>query len=211
MIFWGVLSIVLGGIFYLYGSSINNSIDSQMESILNNGVSNPGSTFESVGVFFLVLGFVLLIIGVIMAVNKKDEETTTSEAKPLACQKCGSIVLSKSKFCSHCGARLFQDAEHNTHMTNWVCECGKDNCPDAIFCTNCGKKRETTHPTIWFCPCGATNESNMKFCPKCGSSRAESAAATPWMCSNCGTENPAEYTFCMKCKKACRDHSEDLF
>ncbi len=214
MIILGIIAIIFGGILYFNGNTINNDLDAQMESIFNDGISNPGSTYETFGVLLLVVGFALLIIGVIVSVNKNEEESTPSsdmkenknntqmiEGQALTCKKCGESVTPESKFCMECGEPLAKKQEG----TSIVCpHCGGLNPQASKYCMHCGKKKiafvHTTTATDWICECGNANPPDMAFCSECGKPHAETNKSLPWICSNCGTENEADYIFCITCK-----------
>ena len=150
MIILGIIAIIFGGILYFNGNSINNDLDAQMESIFNDGISNPGSTYETLGILLLVVGFAFLIIGVIVSVNKNGEESTSSndatedkdniqkiEEKTLTCKKCGASVASESKFCMECGEPLITETPQDTSI---VCpHCGGLLPHGSKFCMYCGK------------------------------------------------------------------------
>ena len=84
LIFFGILSIVFGGFLCANGNAINNDLDAQMESIFNDGIANPGSTYQTVGITLFVIGFVLLFVGLIIYNNKKQEQKD-EEDKVLYC------------------------------------------------------------------------------------------------------------------------------
>ena len=149
MIIWGILSIIIGGILYANGNNINNDLDAQMESIFNDGIANPGATYETFGIILLFAGFALLIMGVVISAHKKDEEPTT-ENKPLetkesipktqeqssTCNKCGAVIVPDSKFCMECGEPLVKKQE-DTLITCSYC---RELIPaESKYCIHCGK------------------------------------------------------------------------
>lgn len=113
MIVLGIIAIVIGGVLYFNGNTINNDLDAQMESVFNDGISNPGSNYETIGIFLLVVGIALLIIGTIVSVGKKDtnqvsekpESEASSQSNTATCSQCGAAFLEDSKFCIACGAK----------------------------------------------------------------------------------------------------------
>lgn len=207
MILLGVLALVFGGILYFNGNSINNDLDAQMESIFNDGVANPGSSYETFGILLLIIGFVFLIIGVVT--RKKEEEAPitkeTTKEKTFVCKKCGAIVNPECKFCPHCGGSLLPAG-------GWLCDCGNINASDDNFCANCGNKKKEIHPeqSTWLCSCGAIHSANKAFCSKCGRPYIEPPVATPWVCSNCGAENEPDYIFCANCRTSREGEKNDL-
>lgn len=64
MIIFGILSLIAGVVCALYGNTLNNDLETQLESILSNGVSNPGNVYLYIGIAVAVLGLVLLVAGV---------------------------------------------------------------------------------------------------------------------------------------------------
>ena len=147
MIIFGVIAIILGGILLFNGNSINNDIDAQMESIFNDGVSNPGSSYEIFGILLLVVGFALLIIGAVISSNKTVDNTSstdgeennlqTTETQPLTCKKCGFSIAQDSKFCMECGEPVVLEKQHDQFI---VCPyCAGQILHESKFCMHCGK------------------------------------------------------------------------
>lgn len=60
---WGILFMIAGGALSSYGSSLNNSLEAQLNSFLSSGAKNPGTVWITFGVLSIVLGLVLLIAG----------------------------------------------------------------------------------------------------------------------------------------------------
>ena len=218
MIILGIIAIIFGGILYYNGNTINNDLDAQMESIFNDGVSNPGSDYETFGILLLVVGFALLIIGVIVSINKKGGESTPSnnevespddvqtiKEQSLTCKKCGASVAPESKFCMECGEPLAK--------TSVICpHCGGSIPQESKYCMHCGKekgpKKLSSTLEDWICECGNTNPPDTAFCSECGRPHTEFNKSLPWICSNCGTENAAHYIFCVNCKTTCKGNKE---
>ena len=73
MIFWGVLSIVLGGIFYLYGSSIIRSLYNQLDYLrekrkleVKAEISKVPIKISIISVFFFVPLVLIIILGPVL-------------------------------------------------------------------------------------------------------------------------------------------------
>ena len=49
----------------IYGSSLNNDIEAQLESVFSNGSANPGDTWLYVGIAAAVIGLVLVVVSII--------------------------------------------------------------------------------------------------------------------------------------------------
>lgn len=64
MIVFGIIFLVLGAAGCVYGITQNNSLEAQLESILGNGRTNPGTVFIVIGVVIAVIGIILLFKGI---------------------------------------------------------------------------------------------------------------------------------------------------
>lgn len=75
----------------------------------------------------------------------------------ISCKKCGGLNEADSKFCSHCGEKLFV-----VQIECYSCNALVDE--HAKFCSNCG-----TSLMKKTCPgCHKENSPGTKFCPDCG-------------------------------------------
>lgn len=148
LIFFGILSIIFGGFLYANGDAMNNDLDVQMESIFNDGVANPGSTYQMVGITLFILGFVLFFVGFVIYSNKKQEEVSAEEQvakteerlsplqeQPKKCKQCGTIIVPDSKFCMECGVPLDQQEESPAFCPH----CGTSLPKESKYCISCGK------------------------------------------------------------------------
>lgn len=57
----GIIIMVSGGALISYGSSLNNSFEAQLNSLLSSGATDPGTVWITFGALGAVLGLVLLI------------------------------------------------------------------------------------------------------------------------------------------------------
>lgn len=57
----GILLLLVGAGLAVYGYSLNNSVEAQLESLFTNGSTNPGTIFIIVGIIVAVLGIVFII------------------------------------------------------------------------------------------------------------------------------------------------------
>lgn len=57
----GIIVMVSGGALISYGSSLNNSLEAQLNSLLSSGATDPGTVWITFGALGAVLGLVLLI------------------------------------------------------------------------------------------------------------------------------------------------------
>lgn len=64
MTIFGVLMLVVGVVLAVVGVSMNNSVEAQLTSMLNNGSANPGDIWLYIGIAVAVVGLVLLIAGI---------------------------------------------------------------------------------------------------------------------------------------------------
>lgn len=144
MIILGVILLIFGAILYHNGVVINNDMDAQIESVLNDGIKNPGSTYETVGILLLLSGVILIIVGIILRVNenrdemdipiKRKPEPPSVHTEPLSSKKvcgyCGALLSMNSNFCPNCGL------ENSNFMT--CPSCAQRIASDSLFCDFCG-------------------------------------------------------------------------
>ena len=64
MIAFGIILAILGTVGLVCGTSMNNNMSMQMESLFSNGTTNPGSMFVVLGAIALILGIILFIAGI---------------------------------------------------------------------------------------------------------------------------------------------------
>ena len=143
MIIWGIVLTIFGAIFYHNGVQTNNSLEAQMESIFNDGVSNPGSTNVTIGVILMLVGILLVIIGI---VNYYNEEKTTTAVR-------------------YTPSRMPTERQQTNFIRNRCAHCGAFLSDDDIFCPTCGKENSN----FKHCPnCNERISVNKSFCKHCG-------------------------------------------
>lgn len=76
MIAIGILCMIFGGVLCVVGNSVNNDVEARMESFFSDGVTNPGSTYVTIGILLLVVGGILLLVGAIMRANRNNSSTS---------------------------------------------------------------------------------------------------------------------------------------
>ncbi|MBE6618811.1 MAG: zinc-ribbon domain-containing protein [Ruminococcaceae bacterium] len=148
MITLGVISLIAGIFLYMTGNSMNNDVKAQLESFFNDGVTNPGSDYETFGVILIVLGIIFIIIG---TVNKRKDGEVTPPPKyenqqphisnntanhKWRCNGCGNMI--STDFCPHCGKG--QSAQEHSAAKRTCPHCGKDVSAESKFCMHCGKE-----------------------------------------------------------------------
>ena len=62
MLIVGIIMLVAGIASAIYGSSLNNSLEAQFESMLKNGSANPGNVWLYLGIGVAVVGVILIIV-----------------------------------------------------------------------------------------------------------------------------------------------------
>lgn len=70
MLIAGIILFIAGTISFFYGNSLNNSIESQLSSLLSSGSTNPGTIFVVIGSIVAVAGAVLIIISLVQRYKK---------------------------------------------------------------------------------------------------------------------------------------------
>ena len=168
MIFAGLLSFIVGIILTAQGSSLNNDISAQMESVFNNGTTDPGSGYIIFGVLFIITGIILFFWGIVRMNN--EESNQQQSEKPAAepaelCEKCGASIARGCKYCSQCGNETKPKEQWTT-----CAYCGEKISTKSIFCMHCGKK-EPIITIKKLCPmCYKDIQPNSAFCMYCGHS-----------------------------------------
>lgn len=138
MIALGAVLLVAGLLLIVSGVNVNNDMEAQMESLFNNGTSNPGSSCIAIGVFIAAVGLLLLIIGIVQYYQRngsRQNMNASNEMPPVGkCWNCGGRITDKSEYCSHCGTKIYK-------QQNKFCRCcGKSIAASSAFCPYCGNK-----------------------------------------------------------------------
>ena len=140
----GSTIMVLGVMLYYKGYTINNDIGAQMESIFDDGKSNPGDNYIYIGILIIIIAIIIIIAG--MKTKKREEERSINESEEIAnvpiaketvttCPKCGATVTSGGKFCMECGEPL-----SNGSTFVFCPHCGESLPNESKYCMNCGKE-----------------------------------------------------------------------
>ena len=64
MLIGGIILIIAGAVSAIYGITLNNDLESQMQSLFMSGSTNPGTVW-------IIVGLVAAVIDVILAVRAK--------------------------------------------------------------------------------------------------------------------------------------------
>ena len=65
----GIISLIAGVAMAIYGNSLNNSIEAQLNSLFSSGTVDPGNIFLYGGITLAVVGCILLIVGLTQKKN----------------------------------------------------------------------------------------------------------------------------------------------
>lgn len=148
MIIAGIILAVCGGIAALWAGNMRDSFEYAWSSFLGDSEHVFVDVVLYAGIFALVVGFVLLIVG---AVNRNSGCISYGSARwdpygnanPMAasvktgiCKQCGARVDTSMPFCPHCGRDNRVQRLPNTHCPG----CGATLEQDAKFCSQCGWK-----------------------------------------------------------------------
>ncbi len=143
MIIIGIILIVLGGASWVYGSSVNNDMDIQLESFFNNGNTGTGDNFVIIGIILLVIGFILVIAGIAKYLMSQNKNNTDSRAKTLDDLRAKGLISQEDY-----NARVTTRSQVDTTEKNYVksnfkyCKhCGMKLDGDSLFCPKCGTKQ----------------------------------------------------------------------
>ncbi len=77
MIVIGVILLIAGIALYAYGNYLNNDIELQFKSLMENGTANPGSELITIGIVVALVGVVLIIVGCIRKKGRTPPANTT--------------------------------------------------------------------------------------------------------------------------------------
>lgn len=144
MIILGIISLIVGIVLYFIGTNINNDIDAQLESFFNDGITNPGSTQETIGIILMIVGILLIVVGVIIN-NTNSHHTNT-----------------------------YNNTPDSTYAGTWLCKCGTRNSNYYSMCSNCNSRKAnlvSNGSQPWLCPkCNRLNEHYVGTCG-CGQTK----------------------------------------
>ncbi len=90
---------------------------------------------------------------------------------------------------------LLKKNGNKENKTTWTCSCGQKN--EGLFCSACGKKRETETKEDWICSCGTKNYG--KFCTECGAKKPEKEIKRCQKCGYVPPEGAPSPKFCPMC------------
>jgi hypothetical protein len=169
-----------------------------IEKAIKAGESSSGSSFKVQPWWFIVGGFVILLIIFLSVLGRRRSRPAVQTAGApagAAGSPYTSPVYAPALLCSRCGAQ---------------------NKNGAAFCVRCGSSLAYSAPAAVAAPqagvlcanCGTRNSAGSSFCKRCGSSLAFSASRVGLngiapqagiFCGDCGTRNAAGSAFCNKC------------
>lgn len=196
MIIAGIILIVVGAATIIYGVSLNNSVEAQLEALLGSGTTDPGTIWIIIGAVAAVIGVILLITGMTKKSGGSGAVSAPRTVKEkITCPKCGVALEADAVFCVHCGAPLkdWHKLEPEPALTVHCPSCMETLGADAVFCTYCGTslKGSTTHKSV---PVTAD-------VPK---KTVKTKADRPAVCSHCGARQAADVMNCKYCGTAMR-------
>lgn len=58
----GIIALVAGIGCAIYGNTLNNSAEAQLESLFTKGSVNPGNTYLYIGIGVAVLGLIIILV-----------------------------------------------------------------------------------------------------------------------------------------------------
>lgn len=64
MVIIGIIALIAGVGLAIYGNSLNNNVEAQIESLFSAGQVNPGNTWLYIGIAVGVIGLILLVVGI---------------------------------------------------------------------------------------------------------------------------------------------------
>lgn len=200
----GWILFIAGGISVVYGVTLNNSMEAQMEAIFTRGETDPGTVWIVIGVLAALIGLLMVLIG--SNHRKKEVSQPLPEKK---CPHCGASVTETAVFCNLCGKSLAEEPPKPKEIPQpeSICpKCHSNNRPEAVFCAKCGAKmngedpkpQPAPQPTVPSAPPIApqsVQQTATKVTP--GKSKAD----RPLVCSHCGARHPLGTTVCKYCGK----------
>lgn len=137
MLILSVILIVLGLASTIYGVTLNNSAEAQLNALFGTGVINPGTTWIIVGAVVGVIGIILLVVELL----KKSEvipptpSTYKTDKGETRCTKCGKKLDGTPVYCPYCGSPTKPDAARKEN----ICPYCESVIPSGItLCPVCG-------------------------------------------------------------------------
>lgn len=194
LIIFGIIFIIGGAISLIYGSSLNNSYEARWNSFWESGRSNPGETFVTIGIIALVIGFILLIAGIIVKIVKSNKSNSCVTSSPNKQDRAEYLNYLKMQ-----GLITYSDITSTPGV--WQCSrCGKVN-NNSVGTCSCGMSKDVAQDRKQ--PTQQTesqeehqsnpnpqdeaqygNSSEIKYCIQCGTKLSINAI----FCSKCGTK-----------------------
>lgn len=140
MLILGVVLIVLGLASTIYGVTLNNSAEAQLNALFGTGVINPGTTWIIVGAVVGVIGIILLVVELLK--KSKVIPTTSSTYKTYKtykeetrCTNCGKKLEGTPAYCPYCGSPTKPGAARKEN----ICPYCESVIPSGVtLCPACG-------------------------------------------------------------------------
>lgn len=141
MIIVGGILAALGLASVIYGISLNNDMEAQLNAVFTKGTANPGTVWIVVGAVAMAIAAILIVVALMKRSGSfyKGKRTGTEsffaeERKhTVICPNCGKSVSGSSDFCSFCGGGL-----RSRKKVRYCPHCESALSEDDVFCPACG-------------------------------------------------------------------------
>lgn len=148
MIIIGIILMVCGAGALLWANNMQNSFEYKWYEMFGSSDYEYVDVIFYIGIFILIIGFILLIVGCSRRISQYDKSNhtvnsdihSTADTNPFAndfiCKKCGVKINENVSFCPNCGSKNDSDIAKKKFCGN----CGSQVKDDDLFCANCGYK-----------------------------------------------------------------------
>lgn len=147
MIVFGVILMLCGGVAVLWAHSTQNSFEYKWYEMFGSSDYEYVDVIFYIGIFVLIIGFILLIVGCSKRNSKTDKsDYISSDAhnntdintpfNNITCKQCGALIDKSMSFCPNCGSKN----NTNTSKKKFCSNCGLQANENESFCGNCGCK-----------------------------------------------------------------------
>lgn len=139
MVICGAILLAAGLGLIIYGFSLNNSAEAQLNALFSSGSVDPGTVWIVVGIVALAAGIILLILGL---TKKPVSHSTGAAPEPVrrvektVCPHCGRTLTGSPEFCTYCGRSVSAPPPRRDNVCPY---CENILPPGVAFCPACGK------------------------------------------------------------------------